>query len=796
MTPEQIRLQLLANGYTPIRNHDKRTFMEGWPKAVITEDEIRRWTRRFSRDTATGIRVENGLMVIDFDIDDRSATDAIYNAVMDAVPALADGSKPLLVRTGKGAKEAWYVRCEELFGRIFSHGWVRPGETEDDGVHRVEIFGGGMPRQFGSFGPHTKKRDDGEVLVSYSWQDKASPLDVRQSELQLLTKDDCFLICDTVDRELAALGWQQVLLSKKGEGDGSRVYDLTDDMFFDLNTGERVSLQHLRGMAAEGVDGVRCSASWLEGPGAVNRSRCIIGHDHAGRVTVWESSNGETHFEKAFAPREYEADLTRLRERLAEVTDARRNRIQPTDRALVAATKMLQTYAYCAHPAPLIYPLDARSLDAGLTIPAMRFRMMPNCDVETGQRGGRTVTNPLDIFMGSEQRIEVAGARLRPDQPARLYEEDGKKWINIYHPPVHDATGGSPDVGITFLEHLLPDPDERRWFSQWLGYKLRHPHVPGPAVLMVARNFGTGRGTLGTLVSKLMGAEYVTTLPFHMFAGKSYQSQYDDWGAETLMAVITEASEAGDTSKFVAKHDTYTHIKSLVEPSADGTRRYVSKKQHFRAKAFTSYLIATNDVDALPIPAHDRRFAVLSNGDAGDPEFWIMVNRWMADPANVAAFYHYLCAVDMTGYSPFEAPPKTEAQVMMAALGRSALDHCIDEAFARLLSPAYTVEQIARLVEIISREDDTLELPDHWRKIIRREVIKRSYRVGVPNGINWQPLINGTRTAVFARTKKDADTLKLFDKLREEVGLNNQKSDGEKLSSLGEKVVRLKTPPR
>lgn len=123
---EQLRLQVLANGYTPIRNRDKRTFMKGWPSAVVDEAEIKRWSRRFSRDKATGIRVEDGLAVIDIDVDDRELVDRIANRILDVCPTLEDENVPLLVRRGKGAKEAWFVRTDETFSRIHSRAWVRP----------------------------------------------------------------------------------------------------------------------------------------------------------------------------------------------------------------------------------------------------------------------------------------------------------------------------------------------------------------------------------------------------------------------------------------------------------------------------------------------------------------------------------------------------------------------------------------------------------------------------------------------------------------------------------------------
>lgn len=345
---EALRLRLLENGYTPIRNRDKRTFMKDWPGAEITPEEIRRWSRMRS-DIATGIRVENGLAVIDLDIDDREAIDAIADRIFEAVPALGDPDVPLLVRRGKGAKEAWFVRTAEAFGRIHSRAWIRPGESEDAGAHRVEVFGGASPRQFGAFGPHTLASPNGSVAeIIYAWNDR-SPADTPQRELPVLVKKDFFTIMDIVEAVLRERGWGLVERSTKGENDAVRVYDLTDDMQFDLADGRRVSLPELRkiALALGDEDTLRCSAGWLEGPSAKRTDRCIISTTRAGHLAIWESASGVTHVEAAARPRDFSAEIDRVAEKLKELEERRRSKVSAEDGAVLAAAKLLATNASC-----------------------------------------------------------------------------------------------------------------------------------------------------------------------------------------------------------------------------------------------------------------------------------------------------------------------------------------------------------------------------------------------------------------------------------------------------------------
>jgi hypothetical protein len=751
-TITELRLQLLANGYSPIRNRDKRTFMPGWPTVELTPAEIEMWGHKHKRDSATGLRVENGLAVIDFDINDKTAMNLIADRVFEAIPELGDPNANLLVRTGKGAKEAWFVRTDEEFGRIHSRSYTRPGESVDAGTHRVEVFGGSSARQFGSFGPHTI-RDDGVVEVEYAWPER-SPLDTRQSELPELTKQQFFRIADIAEAVLKELGWSAVERSKSGENDAVRVYDLTEDMHFDLASGDTVSLQRLRDLAAADPDGgLRCSASFLEGAEAVNRTRCLITVTRTGNLAIWESASGVTHCEASLKPvqRDYQVAINRILEMEAERKDKRKNRIHGGDRATAAAAKLLRSFAFCEYQQASMVPLWATSMDDAVMIEKMRLKMLPNCDEEQGPRGGITRINPIDLWMSSEERINVRGARLRPDKERPTYEEDGRVWVNIYAPPEHVAEGGSAEGGKVLLQQLFPDDAQRKYFTQLLAHKVRFPHIPGPATVMVARGFGTGRGTLAELIRRLFGAAYVQQLPFEAFSGKTYQSQYNEWQATALVVIVNESSES-DGSTFQTKRNTYERLKEIVDPAPTERSIFVKRDKNYRAVSFTTYIIATNHEDALPIPADDRRFFVASNGEPQSEEFWQEMRDWMDAPANVAAFYHWLAeVVDISDFNPFAPPPRTEAKMTMVEAGQSDLDRGI-AAGAAEVGDLFTFDQLVHAMDKAKREHN-LEYPREWTHILRRRIASVFFRVGERDGTNWQVKFEGRKHAVYAKSR-------------------------------------------
>lgn len=753
----QTRLRLLENGYSPIPNRDKATYLSGWPSVEITPELIDEWARRHGRWLATGLRVENGLLVIDVDVNDKEVVDRIADALLDIFPTLEDERVPWLERSSGRAKMAWFFRVDEPFGRLHSRRWLRPGETaEDADTQFVEVFGGASSRQFGCFGPHTVA-DNGEVLRSYSWTG-LSPLDVPLAALPILTKAQCAALVDAAERIMSDAGWVPVARSTAGENASERVYDLTDEMVFECADGVARTLSELRGVLAGDEDGLRCSASWLEGPSAKRRDRCLVALTRAGFVSIWESATGVTHLEAGAAPVDFGPEIDRIGEKLRELAERRRLRIKTADDLATAVAKMLDVYAYCPHQQNDVVPLWASSPDDGKPGSKFRLEMLPNAMEEVGPRGGRRLINPVDVWLRHERRVVVAGLRMRPDQPRPTFEEDGRLYVNCYDPPLHLADGGSSDTGLEFIEHLVPDTVEREWFLDWLAFKARYPHIPGPAVVMVAhRTFGTGRGTLGVLMGRLFGERYVRSIPFAAFTGRTYQSQYNEWQADALVVMVNESSEDTEGSTYRTKRNTYEHLKELVEPRPSMREIAVKGRPNYRAVSSTSFIIATNHADALPIPETDRRFCVLRNGGTKPLEWWTGVNEWLYRPENVAAFHAWLAARDLSRYSPFEAPPVFAGKRSMIEEAKSDFDSLLEAAVESLPSPFFTTSHVEQRMKAIEQTSDT-ELPKSFELpgMVKRALRKAFTRVGKPGGHNWWPMINGRRYVVFAKTPEDA----------------------------------------
>lgn len=520
----------------------------------------------------------------------------------------------------------------------------------------------------------------------------------------------------------------------------------------------------------------------------VNRTRCLVSLARSGNVAIWESMEGVTHMEQVDQPIDYGPEIDRIAEKLKELDDRRKKKIKTADDCQTAAAKMREGYAYCPARKACVVPLWSTSMEEGYQMTPFRLTFLPNCMVEKGPRGGEKKINPVDLWMSDEQRVTVEGLRMRPDMPRPLFNEDGKQYVNVYSPPLHRPDVGDHRPGVRFIADLLPDAEERDWFLKWLSFKLRYPHIPGPAVVMVAHaTFGTGRGTLAELVGRLFGPQYVRQLSFKDFTGKTYQSQYNEWQADALMVCVNESSETDGGSVYQTKVNTYEHLKEIVEVRPTVREIKTKGDKNYRSLSSTTFLIFTNHIDALPIPDHDRRFCMVSNGSPKPVQYWQALNTWMDDEANVAAFYHWLVTYDIAGYSPYEKPPTFAAKAAMIDEAKSDLDTAVKVALENMPGEIFTMPQLEKYVRMVADQDSTIELPRPLGPIMKKVARRGLVRIGVRDSTNWHTRIGDSRHAVYARGVGTAAlwTEEEPDNIRTEIAKNGNADGTGNASVLG-----------
>src|SRR5262249_22250025 len=156
-------------------------------------------------------------------------------------------------------------------------------------------------------------------------------------------------------------------------------------------------------------------------------------------------------------------------------------------------------------------------------------------------RGGTRIMSAVDDWMRHPLRVHIDKVQTRFDRPRPTFVEDGVTVLNRYWPPAHPTSGGELETFEAFLARLIPDNAEREWMWNYLAYKARKPWVPMIAVIMVAEEFGTGRGTLFDILELLFGEDYVVPCTFGELTGTAAGARFNDRLANALIATVNEA---------------------------------------------------------------------------------------------------------------------------------------------------------------------------------------------------------------------------------------------------------------
>jgi hypothetical protein len=163
----------------------------------------------------------------------------------------------------------------------------------------------------------------------------------------------------------------------------------------------------------------------------------------------------------------------------------------------------------------------------------------------------------------------------------------------------------------------VPDERERAWLVMWLAAKVQRPWLPNCGVIMVAEKQGVGRGTLFDMLGGIFGARHVRPVSAVELIGGGSQSQYTAWLENALVVTCDEVLAGDDSGGAMAwkRREVYERLKAMVDPRPRRVSIVRKGLPNNDADVFASFLLATNNVNALPLSPDDRRFAVITNAD-------------------------------------------------------------------------------------------------------------------------------------------------------------------------------------
>jgi hypothetical protein len=718
-------LRLKQLGYDVIWANGKAGPGFGWPTRANTPADIATW-----KGATAGVRTAGQpTLFIDLDVHIASAMAELLAEMAARWPDFM--AKCLRRHSGK-VSLCLIGLCPDTDRRVLrTRSFKLDPSNENEKKQRAEIYTGNVSHYFAVHGLHSSPPDR-----HYDYHGR-SILDVPLRELPIFPAADLGKLIDLCEAVLARPQHGLTgLLGTRTEGLAAEVFDLLPEQVFKLKDGDTLTLAELAEDVRKAGKHEGFATIWDVSSNSPDRVKANW-HGLYG-LQLFDTHLDVKHYFAAAQPVDTEAFGAQLAAAIGATAeepapdkpayDPAEAPRRPADTAGLALQTnwLLCTHAYCA-PFDTVVELFEPSDACHLRPVAFQRLFRAWREESLGPRQGQRISYAYAAWEVAPRRVNVRGVRMHPGMAFPLYEEGGAFYKNTYRAPHHEGAGAL-GPWLAFIEHLLPEPVERHWFLDWLAHKLRHPEIPSISIIMVATDasgapvYGCGRNTLCKIITHLLGPRYVRSLDFDVLAGRSAQGVYTDWMAYSVMVYVSEARDA-EGGRWTSRNALYERLKELVDPTPQPRTFHVKGKQAFEGLSFTSYMIMSNNNDALKLPADDRRFTALRNGVRLEQPAAKLINHWMGEPGNIAELARALAARDLSGFNAYE-PLHTATKTTMQELARTEFDDWFLDIRRRLGPHAlFTGELIEQAIRLEAGSDHSHALRDRVTARVRTEAM-------------------------------------------------------------------------
>ena len=383
-------------------------------------------------------------------------------------------------------------------------------------------------------------------------------------------------------------------------------------------------------------------------------------------------------------------------------------------------------------------------------VPARDRNGQPRLDAK-----GNQVTVKPSLWLDRNRRIEQIS--WAPGKPMLLLDQlvsdggfitrPGATCFNLYRPP--DLELGDAAEATRWLElvHKVY-PDEADHVIKWLAHRVQRPQEKLNHALVLGGAPGVGKDSILEPVKHAVGPwNFQEVSPAHLLG------RFNGFAKSTILRV-SEARDLGEVNRFAF----YDHSKVYAAAPPDVLRVNEKYWREYYVPNILGLIPTTNHLtDGLYLPADDRRHYFAWSPrvieDTTDAE-WKALWRWYGAGGNghVAA---YLLELDLTGFDPKAAPPKTSAFWDVVAASRAPEDDELADVIDALGNPdALTLAGLA--MAATGEAADWLTDRRNRRAIPHR--LERCGYVSVRNedAKDGQWVLNKARQRIYAKSSLTA----------------------------------------
>ena len=356
-----------------------------------------------------------------------------------------------------------------------------------------------------------------------------------------------------------------------------------------------------------------------------------------------------------------------------------------------------------------VFDIEGSDVEVEKSATAVTKRWAGDTVLRENPRNGNL--EPVNVFKawldGGDKRVTDCMPILDPKEPHGWLPD--REVINTYRPFTYDGevADNMPDEFMALVKNVAPK--DWRYLMDWIATKVQRPWERQVAIVNTTPVFGTGRGTLTGILGALLGG-YAQDVSAAELYGR--EAGKNNGYMKNLLVVVNEASSSGGLSHG-EREAMFEKLKEIAQPNASMMRiqdKYVRASSQM---VYTSFFIASNNRDALPLKDGDRRFSVLEGGneditkrDGGRylPFVAMMSTDRLHTPEaryTLARIHAALMTWKVTDGYQTHQPLINDAKEEMINLTKSSVDHLMEQ-----LVEGYPILTTALAKDILSKTDE------------------------------------------------------------------------------------------
>ena len=257
---------------------------------------------------------------------------------------------------------------------------------------------------------------------------------------------------------------------------------------------------------------------------------------------------------------------------------------------------------------------------------------------------------PTDVFelvINNASAVrKVDRVNFRPKQDEIYTDARGGLVLNFWRPTDLKPVEGDATRFLQHVSYILDgDEDAAGYVLDYFAHLVQRPEIKIGAAILIVGAPGIGKSMVANVMSDIVGQHNARSVN-----PTALVSNFNDWIDGALLVVVHELFG-------VEPRRMAANLKEwITEPVIQINRKGIAL---YQSDNFSHFILLSNEKNAVPIDADDRRFFVWHSQAEKMPDaYYAELAKWLRE-GGTANVLDFLQKRDLTHFDPFAAPPKT-----------------------------------------------------------------------------------------------------------------------------------------